>query len=115
MNKFNTLHGEEPNDTPRLWNRQPPAANFKSRTSPSKTIPAFSDIMGRLNHHSIYNGDVEVHLSEFPVESNSESVTDPDTTPIKSTGYDEMDHLLEFFHTEHDDDEMDADLCMIQA
>ena len=54
----------------------------------------FADTMGRLNHHSIDNGDVEVHPSEFPVEFNSESVPDPDTTPIKSIDDDEMDHLL---------------------
>ena len=40
--------------------------------------------MGRLNHHAIYDGGVEVHPSEYPFESNSESVPDPDTTPIKS-------------------------------
>ena len=40
--------------------------------------------MGILNHHSIDNGDVEFHPSEFPFEPNSESVPDPDTTPIKS-------------------------------
>ena len=40
--------------------------------------------MGRLNHHAIDNGDVEFHLSDFPVEFNSESIPDPDTTPIKS-------------------------------
>ena len=53
-----------------------------------------SDIMGRLNHHVIGNFEVEVHPSEFTVEYNSESVTDPDTTPIKSIDDDEMDHLL---------------------
>ena len=50
--------------------------------------------MGRLNHYSIDNGDFEVHPSEFSVESNSESVPDPDTIPIKSIDDDEMDHLL---------------------
>ena len=39
--------------------------------------------MGRLNHHAIANGDVEVHPSEFSVEYNSESVPDIDTTTIK--------------------------------
>ena len=52
-------------------------------TSPPKTNPVISDTMGRLNHHAIDNGDVEVPTSEFPVESNSESVTDPDTTTLK--------------------------------
>ena len=45
--------------------------------------------MGILNHHSIDNGDVEFHPLEFPFESNSESVPDPDTTPIKSIDDDE--------------------------
>ena len=36
--------------------------------------------MGRINHNVIDNGDVEVHPSEFPFESNSESVPDTDTT-----------------------------------
>ena len=53
--------------------------------------------MGRLNHHAIYNGNVEFHYSDFPFESNSESVTDPDNTPIKSIGDDEMYHILELF------------------
>ena len=39
--------------------------------------------MGILNHHTIDNGDVQVHRSEFPVEFNSEYVPYPYTTPIK--------------------------------
>ena len=35
--------------------------------------------------------------------------------PIKSIDDDEMDHLLEFFHSEHDDDLLDVDLQMLQA
>ena len=50
--------------------------------------------MGRLNHNAIDNVDVEVHPSDFQVESGSESVTDPGTTPIKSIDDYEMDHLL---------------------
>ena len=84
MNQFNALHFEEPDEPTIQWNSQPPAAHFKSRTSPTKTIPTVSDITGRLNHHATDNGDVKVHPSEFLVESNSESVTDPDTTTIKS-------------------------------
>ena len=75
----------------------------------------FSAIIGRLNHRSIDNGDVEVHPSEFPVEFNSESVPDPDTTPIKSIYDDEMDHLLELFHSKHDEDLLDVYLQMFQA
>ena len=54
--------------------------------------------MGRVNNYAIDNGDVEVHPSEFPDESHSESVPYPYTTPIKSIDDDEMDHLMEFFH-----------------
>ena len=37
-----------------------------------------------LNHHAIDNGDDKIPTSDFPVESNYESVPDPNTTPIKS-------------------------------
>ena len=49
--------------------------------------------MWRLDHHDIDDGDVEVYPSEYPFESNYESVTDLDTTPTKSNYDDEMDHL----------------------
>ena len=56
--------------------------------------------MGKINHYAIDNGGVKIPISEFPVESNYESFLDPDTTPIKSIDDDnEMDHLLEFFHS----------------
>ena len=71
------------NEQQREWISQPPTDSFKSRTSPLNTIPVVSAIMGRLNHHSIDNGDIKVQTSDFPVEFNPESVTDPDTTPIK--------------------------------
>ena len=63
MNYFNALNGVEPNDPPREWNSQPPADHFKYITSPTKTIPVVSAIMGILNHHAIDNGDVELHPS----------------------------------------------------
>ena len=96
MNQLKTFHGDEPTDPPRDWNIQPSSFHFKSRTSPTKTSPVVSSIMGILNHHAIDNGGVEVHPSEFPVESNSEYVPDTYTTPIKSIDDDEMDHILEF-------------------
>ena len=71
--------------------------------------------MGRLHHHAIDNGDVNVPTSNFPIEFNSESVTYSDTTPIKSTDDDEMDNFLEFFHSEHDEYLMDFELHMLQA
>ena len=99
MNQFNALHGNEPKEPPREWNSQRPASHFKSRTSPSITNPVISDIIGRLNHHGIDNGDVKIHTSEFLVDSNSESVPDPDTTTIKSIDDYDMDNILELFHS----------------
>ena len=46
INKCNALHGDEPKEPPREWNIQPPAAHFKSRSSPSRTKPVVSAIMG---------------------------------------------------------------------
>ena len=74
-----------------------------------------SAITGRLNHHAIDNGDVEVHPLEFPVEYNYEYVPDTDTTPIKWIDDDEMDHLMEFSHSEHDDDILEVYTQMLQA
>ena len=99
MNKFNNLHGEEPTDTPREWNSQPLASHFKSRTYSPKNSPVVSAIMGRMNHYAIDNGDVEGKPSEFPVELNYESVPDPSINPIKSIGDDEMNYILELFHS----------------
>ena len=73
-----------------------------------------SAIMGKINHHDIDNGDVKIPISEFSVESNYESVPYPDTTIIKSIDDDEIDHLLEFFHSEHDEDLLDVDPHMLQ-
>ena len=66
MNKFNTLHDDKLIDPPRDWTSQPPSAHFKYMTSTPKTSPLISAVMGRLNHHYIDNGDVEVQPSEFP-------------------------------------------------
>ena len=112
MNKFNALHGDETKEPPREWNIQPPAAHFKSSSSPSRTNPVVSDIMGKLNHHAIDSSDI---TSDVPVESSYDSVPDPDTIPIKSIDDDEMDHLLEFFHSENYDDLLDVDLYILQA
>ena len=114
MTQCKTLHGDEPTKPPTDLNSQPSAAHFKPRAYPTKTSPVVSAIMGRLNHHAVDNGDVEVHPSEFPDEYNSEYVPDPETTPIKSIDDDEMDHLMELSHSEDDDDLLDVDLQMIQ-
>ena len=113
-NQFNTIHCDKPEEQPREWNSQPPSAHFKSRSSPSINNPVISDIMGKLNHHAIYNSDVKIPTSDVPVESNYDSVPDPDTTPIKSIDDDEMNHLLEFLHSEHDDHLLDVYLQMLQ-
>ena len=63
MNQFNAPHGDEPKEPPRECNSQPLEAHFKSRTSPSKTNPVVSDIMGIINHRAIDNGDVKVPTS----------------------------------------------------
>ena len=82
MNKLNTLHGDEPKEPPRELNSQPLEAHFKFRSSTSRTNPVISAIMGKLNHHAINNGDIQIPTSDVPVESNYDSVPDPDTTPI---------------------------------
>ena len=38
----------------------------------------------------------------------------PDTTPIKSIDDDEIYNLLEFLHSEHNDDLLDVDLQMLK-
>ena len=80
MNQFNALHGDKPKEIVKERNIQPPAAHLKSRSSPSRTNPVFSAIMGKLNHHAIDNGDIN---SDVPVESIYESIPDPYTIPIK--------------------------------
>ena len=115
MNQFNVLHGDKPKEPPREWNRQPPADHFKSRSSLSRTNSVISAIMDKLNHNSIDHGDVKITTTEVPVDSNYESFPDPYTTTIKSIGDDEMNHLLELFHSENDDNLLDVDLQMLQA
>ena len=41
-------------------------------------------------------------------------MTFSDNKPIKSEDNDEMDHILEFLHSEDDDDLIDSDLNIIQ-
>ena len=70
--------------------------------------------MGRLNHHFIDDDDVEVHPSEFPFESNYESVPNQYTTPIKLIDDYEVDHQLELLHSYHEVNILDIDLQMLQ-
>ena len=94
MNQFYALHGDEPTGPTRECNTQPTSYHFKSSTSPTKTSLVVSAIMGRPNHYSIDNGDVEVSPPDFPFEYNYESVPVPGTTTIKSIDYYEMDHII---------------------
>ena len=71
--------------------------------------------MGKLNHHAIDDSDIEIPTSDVPVESNYDSVPYPYTTPIKSIDDYEMDHLLEFFHSEHDDNFLNVGIHILQA
>ena len=68
--------------------------------------------MGKLNRHAIDNGNI---TSDVLVESNYDSIPDPDITPLKSFDDDEMDHILEFFHLENDDDLLNFYLQTLQA
>ena len=77
MNRLNNLHGDETTDPPRECNNQHQADNFKYRTSPPKTSPVVSAIMGIINQHVIGNGNFEVQPSEFPFEYNSDSIPYP--------------------------------------
>ena len=47
-----------------------------------------SDIVVRLNHRDVDNGGVEIYPSDYPLKYISDSVTDTDTTLIKSIYYD---------------------------
>ena len=115
MNQLNSLHGEKPKEPPREWKNQPPSDHFKYRTSPSRTNPVISAITGKLNYHAIDSGDVKIPTSDFLFEYKFESVPDIETTTIKSIDDDETHHLLEFFHSEHDEDLLNIDLQMFQA
>ena len=114
MNQFNSLHVDETNEPPIKWNSHSLEFHFKSHTSPPKISPVFLDIMGRLNHHIVDNSDVEVYPLYYPVEYSFDSLPDPDTNPIKSIDDDEIDQLLELFHSKQDDDLLAVDLQMLQ-
>ena len=60
MNQLDALHGDEKYEPPRYSNIQTAAVHFKYQTSTPKTSPMVLDIMGRINHHLVDNGDVEL-------------------------------------------------------
>ena len=72
-----------------------------SNTGPLLPEPTlwFQISWGEINHHAIDNGDIKIPTSDVPVESNYDSVPYPYITPIKSIDGDEIDHLLELFHS----------------
>ena len=114
MNHFNTLNGDERYEPPIEWNSQPPTVQFKSRNSPTKNSPVVVATTGILNHCDIYNCGVEVYPSEYPFGYISKYVPDPDNNTTESIDDDEMDQLLEFFHSEHDYDFLDVELQILQ-
>ena len=64
-----------------------------------KTSPVVSESMRRLNHHAVYNGYVEVYPSNYPLGYSFESVPDPYNTLIRYIDDNEMDYILESFHS----------------
>ena len=70
--------------------------------------------MGRLNHRAVDNGDVEINPSGYPFEYISESVPDTGITLIKSIGDNDIEPILEFLHSDHDDDILDVGLQIPQ-
>ena len=87
-----------------------PSVHLKYQTSPPKTSPVVSAILGRLNHHVIDNCDVEVYPSEYPFESTSEYVLHTETTLIKLIDDGKINQVLELFHSYNDDDLLDVDI-----
>ena len=98
-NKSNAIHGDEPNELPIECNIQPLEFHFKYRTPNPNTSPVILDLMGRLNNHAVDTGDVYFYTSEYPLEYISEYVTYLDNNPIKSSNDDEVDHILQLFHS----------------
>ena len=60
MKQFNVLHGDEPTEPLREWNRQPPEFHFEYKTSPSKTSSVVLAIIGRIHYHYVNNSYIEV-------------------------------------------------------
>ena len=54
--------------------------------------------MGRINHHAVDNGDVEVYSSYYPSKYTTGYIPDIDNTLIYSITDDDMEKLLELFH-----------------
>ena len=95
-NQFNAVHGNTQHEPPKEWTRTSPADRLKSPTSTTRSStdkrhsPVVSDIIGKLNHYAVDNGDIEVYPSD--------SIIYTDKMPIKSEDDDKMNHILEFLH-----------------
>ena len=70
---------------------------FTSNTPAPKNSTAVSEPIGETQLSCI-----------FPLEYPSDSVPDPENTPIKSIADDEMYQILEIFNSYHDDDILDV-------
>ena len=95
-NQFNEVHGNTQHEPTKEWTRTSPAAQLKSPNSTTRSStdkinsPIVSDIIGKLNHYAVDNGDIEVYPSD--------SMIYPDKTPIKSEDNNKMNRILEFLH-----------------
>ena len=98
MNRLNELHGENTNEPPHEWNSKNTEVQFKPHNSAPNHSIVVSDITGRLNNNEVDNGGVEVYLLYYPLEYTSDSVPDPDNTPINSIGDDELGKIMELSH-----------------
>ena len=80
MNQFNELHGDNTNKATKEWNIQ---VHLKNHIYAQKRITMGSYIKGRINHHAVDNGDVDVYPSNYPLEYTSASVPDTNNKPIQ--------------------------------
>ena len=60
MKRSNGLHGNKKTHPQREWNDHTPEVYFKHQNFPPKTSPVVLPITSKLNHHVIYNSDVDV-------------------------------------------------------
>ena len=66
-NQYNVIHSDKPTDTTRECSSQPSPVHSEYLNSDPKNIHAVWAIMGRLNHHTVDNGDIEVYTSYYPL------------------------------------------------
>ena len=112
MNQLNSSHGEEKNEPTRECNRKPPPAHFKSMTYPPNTRPMVSAIMGRLTHHAIDNTIFTLQIFQLNLTLDLFHIQTP--LRLNQLMIDEMDHPLEFFYSEHNEDLLYVYIQMLQ-